>query len=59
MKMPLPKEDMGTPAPKGGGSSSSASDSAADVLKAIKANDARALSAALKRHYEACEDEEY
>ena len=33
-------------------------DAARDVLSAIKANDAKALSLALKRHYEACQGEE-
>jgi hypothetical protein len=58
MKMTLPKDETESPTPKKGGGSA-ASDAAADVLKAIKANDARALSAALTRHYEACSDEDY
>ncbi len=33
-------------------------DAAKDILAAIKANDAKALSLALTRHYEACDSDE-
>lgn len=39
----------------GGGSDSSELDAAKDILAAIARKDPRALSLALKRHYEACE----
>ena len=35
--------------------SSAEEDAARDILAAVKANDAKALSLALTRHYEACE----
>ncbi len=37
-----------------GGTASPEVDAAGDILAAIKANDAKALSLALKRSYEAC-----
>lgn len=50
-----------------GGAEDDAEDAAKDILEAVKDDDAKALSLALKAHYEACEmesgdeeeDEEY
>jgi phage head maturation protease len=38
----------------GSGDAAPEDDAASDVLAAVKAGDAKALSLALKRHYEAC-----
>jgi DNA-binding GntR family transcriptional regulator len=47
-----PKTKAASPA------ASSEADAAKDILAAVKAGDASALSLALKRHYEACYEDE-
>lgn len=47
-----------TPVPSPAPEASAKDDAAADAIAAIKAGDAKALSLALERHYEACQSSE-
>lgn len=49
----MPKA-KGKAAPKG--AASPADDAASDLLAAVQAGDAKAVSLALQRHYEACQE---